>query len=208
MADAGGLTPTPSVLQELQDERLVVQEGYQFLDEKRLLLAAEILRQLERYRRLHREYLELHESAAKALSGSIVRHGLEGLQVYPPAADLEQAKLETETHTVLGVKVTDSQLHGEIDLSPPRAADPSPEARECRRLFNELVKRSAPLAAITGNLERLLDEYRRTERRARALEDVLLPEIEHQLLEVSTRLEELDQEEAVRTRLKYGTGKE
>ncbi|SCZ50238.1 V-type ATP synthase subunit D [Thiohalomonas denitrificans] len=201
MADAGGLTPTPSVLQELQNERLVVQEGYGFLDEKRLLLAAEILRQLDRYRHLHREYLELHESAAGALREAVVRHGLEGLQIYPPATDLESAELQGESRTVLGVTVTDSRLHGETNLSPPPAADPSPEARRCRDLFNELVKRSAPLAAITGNLERLLDEYRRTERRARALEDVLLPEIEHQLREVSTRLEELDQEETVRTRL-------
>lgn len=203
MAEREAVIPTPSVLQDLQEERQVVQEGYRFLDEKRLLLAAEILRQLERYRRLHREYEELHAQAARALREAVARHGLDGLQVYPPAADLDSATLEVETRTVLGVQVTDSRLHAE-NTPPPRALDPSPEARECRRLFDELAKRSAPLAALTGNLERLLDEYRRTERRARALEDVLLPEIEHQLLEVAVRLEEMDQEEAVRTRLNYG----
>ena len=203
MADGEAPIPTPSVLQSLREERQVVQEGYRFLDEKRLLLAAEVLRQLERYRRLQREYEELHAEAARALQEAVARHGFDGLQVYPSGADLEAATLPTETRKVLGVKVTESRLQAPLH-APPRAVDPSPEARECRRLFKELVERSAPLAALTGNLERLLDEYRRTERRARALEDVLLPEIAQQLLEVATRLEEIDQEEAVRTRLNHG----
>ena len=52
---------------------------------------------------------------------------------------------------------------------------------------------------------RLAAEYRRTERRARALEDVILPEIEGTLREVESHLEEVDQEEAIRTRLHYGS---
>ena len=39
--------PTRSAVLELKGERVVVGEAYDFLDEKRLLLAAELLRQLE-----------------------------------------------------------------------------------------------------------------------------------------------------------------
>ena len=51
-----------------------------------------------------------------------------------------------------------------------------------------------------GNLERLRLEYRRTERRTRALEDVLMPEIDLTIKELETRLEEIEQEEAIRVR--------
>ena len=47
---------------------------------------------------------------------------------------------------------------------------------------------------------RLIEEYRRTERRARALENVLLPEIDHSLKFIEEQLDAVDQEEAVRVR--------
>lgn len=193
---------TPSVLMELREERQVVKDGYRFLDEKRLLLAAEILRQLDEYERLQRDYLQLHREAAGALANAAARHGLQGLQVYP-ARELEGAELRRQQRRFLGVQVMECTLTLR-DSTAAIAVDPSPEARRCAHLFRELALRSAPLAAISGNLERLLKEYRHTERRARALEDVLLPELEQALTEIVVRLEELDQEEAVRVRLDYG----
>ena len=59
---------------------------------------------------------------------------------------------------------------------------------------------AARLAVLTGNLERLRVEYLRTSRRARALEDVLLPEIDERLGVIDNALEEQEREEAVRVR--------
>ncbi len=50
---------------------------------------------------------------------------------------------------------------------------------------------------VPGNLERLDQEYRRTVRRVRALQDVLLPEIGALLGEVEARLDEFEQDEAL-----------
>lgn len=202
MADGRQLIATPSVLMELREERQVIRDGYRFLDEKCLLLAAEILRQLDEYEQLHRNYLRLHHTAAAALAAAAARHGLQGLQVHP-ALELEEAVLRQQPRRFLGVRLVECSLELR-DREPVAAVDPSPEARRCAQLFRELVQRSAVLACYSGNLERLLQEYRRTERRARALEDVLLPELEKALTEIMVRLEELDQEEAVRVRLDYG----
>ena len=46
MADGRQLTPTRSAYLELKDERQLIQEGYEFLDEKRMIVAQEMLRQL------------------------------------------------------------------------------------------------------------------------------------------------------------------
>jgi V/A-type H+-transporting ATPase subunit D len=53
---------------------------------------------------------------------------------------------------------------------------------------------------VSGNLERLSREYRRSVRRARALQDVLLPEVERELRGVETGLEELDQQDLISMR--------
>ncbi|MGA8033918.1 MAG: V-type ATP synthase subunit D, partial [Casimicrobiaceae bacterium] len=76
----------------------------------------------------------------------------------------------------------------------------SPEAEACRRAYVELVAEAARLAASGGNLARLSREYQRSVRRARALQDVLLPELDQQVARVETRLEELEQEDAITMR--------
>jgi V/A-type H+/Na+-transporting ATPase subunit D len=55
-------------------------------------------------------------------------------------------------------------------------------------------------AVCSLNLRRLMREYVRTERRARAIENVLLPEIEWSLRFIDEQLEILDQEEIARVR--------
>jgi len=63
-----------------------------------------------------------------------------------------------------------------------------------------LLEAAAPLAAITANLHRLMREYRRTERRVRALENVVLPEIRQDLAAMEEHLDLNDQEEVIRVR--------
>ena len=70
--------PTRAAILELMNEQSVVKEAYVFLDEKRLLLAAELLRQLHRYQQLSQELAELHTRARdacrqpSAITGSMV----------------------------------------------------------------------------------------------------------------------------------------
>ena len=196
-------SPTRAALLELAEEQRVVAEAYEFLDEKRLLLAAELLRQLEQYETLLKEIQSLARSASQQLVAAVQRHGLQELSVYP-AAPLESVGIELQQRNVMGVALLDLRLvmADAGSGAPPVASQPSPEAEQCRAAFAGLLPGLATLAGISGNLYRLLAEYRRTERRARALENVILPEIEQALAQVSSYLEEADLEDAIRVRLK------
>jgi len=195
-----GQAPTRAALLELKNEQGMVNEAYAFLDEKRLLLAAEMLRQLESYRRVRARLDSLQAKAGDQLKQAIKRHGLQGLEVYP-AASLEGAQLQSTKRNYMGVTLVETRL-----LTPAgsdthaKPANPSSEAEACHAVFQEMVRQNAILAGISGNLYRLLAEYRITERRSRALENVILPEIEQSLKEMTTHLEELDLEDAIRVR--------
>ena len=192
------VTPTRSVVLELRDERRAMHEGYVFLDEKCLLLAGEMLRELAHYADLQRGFAVAWDDAVAALQAAVARHGLDGLQVHPPP-DLGHADVRRTPRSLMGVRLQQAALVALAHPAPP-AVDRSPEAEACRRAFARLVEQTAPLAAVAGNLERLSLEYRRAVRRARALQDVLLPEADGSIAELDVRLAELEQEEAIMLR--------
>lgn len=188
-------SPTRAALLELKDEQRAMHEGYVFLDEKCLLLAGEILRELARHAEMQRTLEAAHEAAMAALQAAIARHGLHGLQVQPAAAQ-QGARLQREPGALMGVRLQQARWTP-ADEAAPAAVNDSPEARACRHAFVALAVAAAPMAAVAGNLLRLSQEYRRSVRRARALNDVLLPELGRDIHAVQTRLEELEQEDAI-----------
>jgi V/A-type H+-transporting ATPase subunit D len=199
MADGRHSSPTRSVYLELKEERDLIREGYEFLDEKRMIVAQELLRRLRRWQTLRDEYLALYTDAVAALAAAVARHGLDGLMVYPrtPVSDWSPS---FATRRFLGVELLECDG---ADLPVEPSAQPvlvSLEAEQCRARHAALIRLTARLAAAHANMERLIAEYVRTERRARALENVLLPEIEETLRFVDDQLEGVDQEEVLRSR--------
>ena len=192
-------TASRSAFLELQDEQRLVNDGYEFLDEKRILLAAELLRQRNAWREARAVFRERWDAAAKLLPAAAADPGLEGLQVYPRYL-LETASLDQEERPYVGQVMLEASMRlGETGLSrePVR---PSRDVRRCAEAFRAVLEAAAPLAAITANLKRLMREYRRTERRVRALENVVLPEIRQDLAAMEEHLDLNDQEEVIRVR--------
>lgn len=192
------VTPTRSTAIELADERRLMRQGYQFLDEKRMLLATEMLGQLKTYQQRSDALIAAIRQAAAALAAAVERHGLDQLQLYPKP--LPPAVPEAGRSLFLGLVMLSAGEPPQAVANAPGTVDPSPEAKACRAAFERLLWMSADLAARTGNLNRLAREYRRTERRARALEKVLLPEVEDAIKMIDEQLDMMEREEVVRTR--------
>lgn len=196
------LPPTRVANLQLKEEQEAMVEGYRFLDEKRLILAAEILAELACYRETLAAFRIAYDQAARQLRLAIERQGLEGIELYPPAA-APGGRFELSHRSVLGVEI--QTLEWQLDpLVIPPAVEPSPEAEACRKAFRTLLPQIGRMAAHRGNLERLRQDYLRASRRARALEDVLLPEVAKQLAAIDAVLEEQEREEAVRVRGAHG----
>ena len=76
-------TASRSAFLELRDEQRLVNDGYEFLDEKRILLAAELLRQRDAWREANAVFEGRWREAMKALPEAAADQGLEGLLVHP-----------------------------------------------------------------------------------------------------------------------------
>lgn len=196
----GRATASRAALLELRQEREVVQEGHRFLDEKRILLAREILRRLEAYRGERAEVAKAEKRAREALGGAIGSHGLEYLQLHP-RPEIETGGLELTESPFLAIPLPGTRL--DVTLGGLDGIE-SDALRETVDAYAELARRAAALAGSEAALLRLLEEYRRTERRVRALENLILPELRRDERTMEDVLEENDLEEAIRVRLFAG----
>ncbi len=192
------ITATRSVAIALAEERQAMQEGYVFLDEKCLLLAGAMLRELRRFDEAGGRLRALQSSAAAALGAALRRHGLEGLQCYP-ASPHEAITLSVRQRLLLNVPLLEASA-GHEAAATPEPAYSSPEAEDCRTAFSALTQQLVVMAAMSGNLARLYRDYRRSVRRVRALQDVLLPELDSEIQEIETQLEELERDEVLGAR--------
>jgi len=185
-------TVSRSAFLELRDEEELVQTGYQFLDEKRVQLASEILHQREEYRAARKAFAARCTSAAAALLEAAATLGVDALQVHP--ATPLAARLSVEAQPFVGLALITARLVGGTSIDE-RAEG---AVGDCIDAFRAVLAEGAPLAARITNLERLMHEYERTERRVRALENVILPEIHSDLAMMEEHLDLNDQEEVIR----------
>lgn len=190
-----------AALLELRRDREVFEQGHRFLDEKRMLVAQEILTRLEGYARSTKQFAERFEEARQALRQAVAVHGVSGLEVYPPLNTEIGRKPVTET-SFLGISVLEespaSLTRGQQPVRRPVL--PSAAAAGCAEAFTMLLDTLLGMSVQVANLKRMGADYTRTERRARALEDILLPEMESQESDIEERLEEAERDEITRVR--------
>ncbi len=188
-------TATRSEAIALREEKRAMREGAAFLDEKCLLLAAAMISELRALDALQAQLAPLRAKASRLLRLAAARHGPEGLRAQPPL-EAGSRRLVILGRTLLGIALHEARVEGEPGPSAP-AANPSPEARECRVAYAALAAALVRRSAMSANLARLQGEYRRTVRRVRALEDVVLPEIGRDLDAMDAILGESEQDEAL-----------
>ena len=109
------LTVSRSAWLELKEEQKLVNDGYEFLDEKAILLAAEMLEQRKRYIKSRERVLALCDAAADKLAHAAADQGLGGLQVYP-VTRLEGPTIEIDERSCIGQIMLEARFTGYAHL--------------------------------------------------------------------------------------------
>ena len=135
------------------------------------------------------------ERDAQAAVAACEQAGSKELEAARQRARGNAGELKFARTRLFGLELLEMRWHAGAARLTERPVNPSPEARECARHYRALLEPLVMTAVCSLNLRRLMREYVRTERRARAIENVLLPEIEWSLKFVDEQLEILDQEE-------------
>jgi V/A-type H+-transporting ATPase subunit D len=188
------LPPTKSSLRKLREDLSFAYEGYDLLNQKREILAIEIVRKIGVIRKIEADFQEVLSQLYAAYRNAAVDMGSEAVTL--------QSCLETRAYFLhmdftkfMGLKLSNITL----DLKTPHLAYTLPQTTAVYDHAKEQSRKALPIlaeyATITKSIIMLSRELKKVQRRVNALEKIFIPQHEEAKKYITDRIEEMEREE-------------
>jgi V/A-type H+-transporting ATPase subunit D len=185
---------TKSNLIRLRDELSFAREGKNLLTQKREVLVSELLRLHEDARKVREELDDLLARAYEAFAEATMLEGFDALARLSLGAP-PGPQIKIHERSVMGVIVPIIEAPPERQWRPTYGlAGASVAADRASELFQEVADKLFEVAEIETAIYRLAVETRKTLRRERALENLLIPQYAATVKFIQENLEERERE--------------
>ncbi len=194
------LLPTKSNLISSKSTLALSRQGYDLLDKKRNILVHEMMLRVDRARALQDEILTTFTNAYEALQTANITNGISEVEQIGLGVK-EENGLQIREHSIMGVDLPDVTLEdtpvkpGYGFLRTSVALDLAMDG------FNRVKHLTAEIAEIENAVYRLATNIRRTQKRANALRNVMIPKYEQITRDIANALEEKEREEFARLKV-------
>jgi V/A-type H+/Na+-transporting ATPase subunit D len=187
------LPATKANLLRLKEDLLLAKEGYQLLDEKREILLREIFSHLADLKRSRKEAETALAEAYATLKQACFALGRDGVERAALAARLP-GEINLREWSVIGVRVP--LFEWEVSPEPPPwgLLGTSLELDTAREKFLLALRQLVALAEVEVAFHRLAAELRKTQKRANALQNLLIPQYQETVHYMESSLEEKERE--------------
>jgi V/A-type H+-transporting ATPase subunit D len=186
--------PSKTALLERREELKLVTEGKGVLEERRDILARELLDLIKQTEQLATAYEQRHAAAWQALQYAVLRYGPAGLSGFEVSATPDSPQWFMANR--VGVPwLSAPQLP---QANAPQVTDSwyhSPELQQLITAFHELQMAAFRLAQADNNLRRLSQAFKSVQQRVNALEHIVLPETRHAIKFIEEGLEQIEREQ-------------
>jgi V/A-type H+-transporting ATPase subunit D len=190
------LAPTKSNLIALRRQLAFAEEGYELLEQKRQILVFELMRRMERARKLEAQvehdlaaaFVALREAELDGGSTSIDRASLGMARGHDVQVTGQPLMGFTVPHATLSL-AQDGRRPG-VD-GTPASLDPAADR------FTALLPQLTELAELGAAVSRLAEQLRKTQRRCNALSRIFIPNFQSTIKYIAGALEERERESFV-----------
>lgn len=194
------LFPTKGNLIIARNTLALSKQGYELLDKKRNILVREMMMLVERAKGIQDEILTTFAIAYSALQTANLSMGISEVDQISLGVP-EENGVEVRDHSIMGVEIPVVTM-AETAYEPSYGFVRTNIALDVAREKFEKVKRlSAEIAEIENAIYRLATNIRRTQKRANALRNIMIPKYEGIVSDISNALEEKDREEFSRLKV-------
>lgn len=190
--------PTKGNLMKLKKSLALARVGYDLLDRKRNILIRETMSLIDRAGSIQTEINESYINAYKALQTANIDLGI--VEKYARSVPVENG-LGVSSRSVMGVEIPTVTLNSSGVKNYFGYRKTSFQLDKAYIEFDNVKRRTAELAEIENSVYRLAEGIRKTQKRANALKNIVIPRFETQIKSITAALDEKEREEFSRLKV-------
>ena len=174
--------------------------GFDLLDRKRNILIRELMSLVDEAEELQSEINKTFEDAFAALRGAAIDMGIDKVDSMSRAVPIENG-VNIKIRSVMGVEIPKVSLDDEEDSPPFGMYTMTTSLDNAYRHFKKVKVMSLRLAEVETEAFRLAVNVRKTQKRANALKNIMIPRYETLVGDITNSLEEKEREEFTRLKV-------
>jgi V/A-type H+-transporting ATPase subunit D len=188
------LPPTKSSLRKIKEDLVFAYEGHDLLNQKREILALEIVRKLGEIRRIESGFLDAQNELYGAYRSAAVDMGAQAVTL-KSCSEKKAYTLTLQYTRLMGLKLPKMGL-GLAPFDPPDGLGGTMAAYDTARgQSRKALAALVEYATLTKEIMLLSRELKKVQRRVNALEKVFIPPHEEARKYIADRIEEMEREE-------------
>ena len=194
------MVPTKGNLVIAKNTLALSRTGYGLLDKKRNILVREMMNLIDTAKELQGRIEITFKNAYSALERANIDIGIETVEKIGLAIDVEDS-LDIKFRSVMGVEIpivvmTDKPLAPDYGMKNTSSSLDEAVAR-----FVEVKNMTKQLAQTETSIYRLADSIKKTQKRANALKNIMIPRYEEETKNIQNALDEKEREEFSRLKV-------
>ena len=192
--------PTKGNLMNTKKSLSLAKNGYELLDKKRNILIREMMTLIEHANVIQQKIDTAYEEAYIALQTANVTNGFcEDISNSIPVEDT----LELDSRSVMGVEIPILSVgeRPQHDFLHYGLRNTNSAVDKVYMKFSEVKYLTVELAEIENSVYRLADAIKKTQKRANALKNIMIPKFEETVKFITDALDEKDREEFSRLKV-------
>lgn len=192
------MLPTKGNLMAAKRSRSLAQTGYELMDRKRNILIRELMALMDTAKDLQSQIDTVFTQAYASLQAANIRLGI--CDRIAEAVNVDNS-LEIRYRSVMGVELP--HIPGESPAPRPEYgfADTSSLLDDCYLKFHKVKELTRRLAEVETSIYRLAQAIKKAQKRANALQNIVLPDLDETIRFITDALEEKEREEFVRMKV-------
>jgi V/A-type H+/Na+-transporting ATPase subunit D len=204
------LPPTKSSLRKLKEDLAFAYEGYDLLNQKREILALEIVRKIDAIRKIEAAFQDVLNELYAAYRSAAVDLGSD-VMTLQSCSETRSYFLHMDFTKLMGLKLPNIRLNLKHPYPVVTLTQTSATYDEAKEQSRKTLLILAEYATMTKSIILLSRELKKVQRRVNALEKIFIPQHEEAKKYISDRIEEMEREEVfvkklIRQRASSGKG--
>lgn len=194
------MVPTKGNLIIAKNTLKLSRTGYELLDKKRNILVREMMALIESAKQIQGIIDKTFTEAYASLQRANIELGVDDVEKISLAVEVENS-IEVKFRSVMGVEIP-IVIMNETEAKPVYGfRDTTTSLDDACKKFNDVKALTRALAQIENSVYRLADNIKKTQKRANALKNIMIPRYEEETKLIQNALEEKDREEFSRLKV-------